>query len=470
MELLLILMGSLGLGFTAFDFAQGADDDDTGAGANTSANQTVHETHIYGDNSDNALSVSGDSFAHGSRGGDTLNAEDISTAYGGAGDDNLSLSDDATGYGGWGEDTITAQGTSEAFGGVSADVLTVGADAIGHGDRGDDTILAGGESWGDNGNDDITIEIGEGTIVGIYGGAGSDTITGYSEFYSQVEGQSSVYGDGGDDVITTGNLVIFGGNGHDTLTGDPYDGDDIYGGNGHDVMSGGGQLYGGNGADTMTSTWGTAYGEGGRDVITARYGYGGSGDDILTAEPLIGEGGVTGNSEIYGGSGNDTLWGHGLQTYENGPAMVLSGGVGDDVVHAYGGDRVFAGAGNDTVFTNSNDLAHTTEVTLGTGADTMVMALTQPDDGFGGNVVVKDFNPATDHLALIVAPNAAAQVQYTITPNLVDNYTEIVFSQTGTTETLTYRFSGLTTFNASHVSLYENEAAVLAGTSYQTLV
>lgn len=123
------------------------------------------------------------------------------------------------------------------------------------------------------------------------------------------------------------------------------------------------------------------------------------------------------------------------------------------------------------IFAQSFDDAENQGVDLGDGADDLVMTVSsdQAEDDFGGDVLIKDFNPATDHLALVVIPNELTGLQYTITPNIAGNYTEIAFTQTNVPETLTYRFDGVTALSASNISLYANEAAVASGQSYRSL-
>jgi hypothetical protein len=83
--------------------------------------------------------------------------------------------------------------------------------------------------------------------------------------------------------------------------------------------------------------------------------------------PFAGEGYLSG-SEAYGGDGDDTLQGVVDYTYDMGKAKILSGGAGDDLIYAKGGEQVDAGAGNDTVFAFTASYAETTNVTLGDGA------------------------------------------------------------------------------------------------------
>ena len=477
MELLLILLGTLGLGLGMASFSPETAADDPTPTPQDDTDRAISSGDTYGGPDDNTLRVDGDATAHGGAGFDTIWASEESTAYGGAGQDSMVLSGNASGYGGWGDDTLTASGTSEVFGGVANDVLTVGEDATGYGGSGNDTLNAAGAAWGDDGNDVFNIDISLGTTVGIYGGAGNDTMTGYEDNFrinQPHDGPSTLYGGAGDDSIDVegSGILAYGDDGSDTLEG-AYDSSQLlYGGNGNDVISGGFRNYGGDGDDSINAYDAFGYGEGGNDVIVAKFAYGGAGDDVLTAEPLIGEGGVIDNSEVYGGDGNDTLWGYGLATYEFGPAMVLSGGADNDVIHSVGGDNVDAGAGNDTVFATTQDYAVTSNITLGEGADSLVMALAPEDGDIGeedlGIVEVQDFNPASDHLALIIAPSNLAALQITITPNALGGNTVVTITAPDSS-VATYDFKGITNLDASAIKLYADKTAVLAGTSYGNL-
>lgn len=132
----------------------------------------------------------------------------------------------------------------------------------------------------------------------------------------------------------------------------------------------------------------TINGEGGHDAIWANAGndtldggagsdtlVGGTGRDILT--------GGTGNDRLYGGEDND----------------LIHGGEGKDVVFGGdGNDVVFLGSGNDTY--NSGQGYHD-EVTLGAGADKVVINHSNVTDGWDDSLIsILDFNSAEDELDL----------------------------------------------------------------------
>jgi Ca2+-binding RTX toxin-like protein len=467
MELLFILLGTLGVGLGMVSFMPEAATDDLAARPEDDPNRTVSSGDIYGGPDDNTLRAVGNGTAHGGQGFDTIWASEESTAYGGAGQDSMVLWGDATGYGGWGADTLIGSGTSDVFGGIANDVLTIGKDAIGYGGAGNDTLNARGESWGDEGDDFVDINIPIGTAVSIYGGAGDDTMKGAGTL------DSTVYGGLGDDLITSDGFLAMGDAGNDTIV-NAYSGgggvDLVFGGDGNDSLSGDTTHYGGDGDDTIFAEMGRGYGDSGNDRVTAQYAYGGEGNDALRLLPFSGEGYLS-RSEAYGGDGDDTLHGALDYTYEAGGAKILSGGAGNDLIYAKGGEHVDAGAGNDTVFAYTASFAETTNVTLGDGADDLVMTLA-PTSGNDtgeemGSVIIQDFNPANDHLALILAPSNAAGLQYIITPNLAGGNTEAILTLSGAS--VIYDFQGITSLSAGAIKLYADEAAVAAGTSYQTL-
>ncbi len=149
------------------------------------------------------------------------------------------------------------------------------------------------------------LEMADAQALTVRAGAGDDVI----DVAADVKVNLIVYGEAGDDTITTGagNDVVFGGDGNDTLRT----------GAGRDYVEGG------NGDDTIDAGSGNdvVYGGDGNDVLV-----GGAGDDYL-------EGG-NGDDLLRGGAGND----------------MLSGGNGNDRIESgSGSDRVYAGAGEDTI-------------------------------------------------------------------------------------------------------------------------
>jgi len=133
-------------------------------------------------------------------------------------------------------------------------------------------------------------------------GTGNDRLTNTGS----VDG-NSVRGGAGDDIITAGPAsMVFGDDGNDTIT---TSGDAAEGGAGNDVINGG------DGGQILR-------GDGGNDTIR-----GGKGDDLLY--------GGKGNDILYGNSGFDQLWGNsGDDELYGGPDTdTLSGGAGTNIVH-----------------------------------------------------------------------------------------------------------------------------------------
>ena len=125
-------------------------------------------------------------------------------------------------------------------------------------------------------------------------------------------------------------------------------------------------IYAGDGGDVIdlsssTLTYGdvTVYGEQGDDIIWTNAGndtlYGGTGDDSLVSG--------SGDDVVYGGTGDDVIKGLG-------DADFLNGGEGNDTI--------FGGSGDDQV--NAGTGYHDV-VTLGTGADTLIIDASSVTDG-----------------------------------------------------------------------------------------
>ena len=241
--------------------------------------------------------------------------------------------------------------------------------------------------------------------------AGNDAIDGLG-------GSDTLNGDTGDDTLagSAGNDDLYGGAGNDSLDGgDGFDdltggagSDTLRGGDGADALYGAGAasqaeptgeedtapdlLFGGNGNDNLTGGSGSdsLYGEADNDYLN-----GAAGHDIVD--------GGDGNDVAYGGDGNDTLLGGlGADTLSgDGGDDSLDGGDGDDDLTAgststtYGvfevhQDTLVGGAGNDTVHLASGTQADAAIVTLGSGADHVVLGTAY--GGFGTTDGVSDAN------------------------------------------------------------------------------
>ena len=159
----------------------------------------------------------------------------------------------------------------------------------------------------------------------------------------------------------------------DTITGSidgsPSDGNNIiYGGDGNDFLFGGGgndSVYGGAGDDYLDGGLGVDFvsGDAGNDLMRGGGGNdtlrGGDGRDWLMGDSgndlLFGDAGETGNQDgqrLYGGAGNDTLYAYAPTTNSTVESLLvgdtLFGGDGDDQL--YGNlrkDTLYGDAGND---------------------------------------------------------------------------------------------------------------------------
>ena len=332
---------------------------------------------------DNVLLNSSDNgLLLGNQGNDTLNSD---------GFDNVRM------YGGQNADVInflssaTSADASLLVGGLGTDTINVGYASVDGGGFAPDTAYAGN--------------------ITVYGGNESNDPLDDSDVVNVFladEGTATIYGNGGDDVITvvgTGTADIFGGQGDDTVVAE-LNGGSVVGGLGSDtitvntvataesenasitVVGGNGTTDPADGADTITVNFGaagdtaTVYGNGGNDTITFTgevgvvQAFGGQGNDTITGS--IGDG-----SQVIGGLGSDTInvsvvgtaadgspasatiWGgngttdpaDGIDTINvtiaEGNSATIYGNGGDDVITVTGDvdsiATVFGGQGNDTI-------------------------------------------------------------------------------------------------------------------------
>ncbi|WP_145288461.1 FG-GAP-like repeat-containing protein [Rosistilla oblonga] len=378
----------------------GGDGDDTinaGGGDNTIRGE---------DGDDNITTGNGNDIIYGGTGADTIDAGNgNNTLYGDAGDDNITTgSGSDTIYGGAGVDTVDAGGGTDSLyldddnetdivdGGEGSDSYYIYANNTADvyqdsGNTGTDylylytngpstyyltdvfTLAATGiDTIYDAYSTSYTTTLGISThasalfwdftgitiqyIEQIHGGTQDDTII---FDFSGTGSPALIYGNDGNDTITTsnGSQIVYGGDGDDTI--DAGGGDDtIYGGAGDDeILGGGGEdvLWGGDGNDTIRGQAGadTIYGEGGDDTLDGDEGSdtieGGSGADLIRggthADILRGQ---DGDDILYGDEGNDTLYG------------------GDGV------DVAFGGEGNDDFYFDDDSFEESLDG--GEGADT----------------------------------------------------------------------------------------------------
>jgi Ca2+-binding RTX toxin-like protein len=147
----------------------------------------------------------------------------------------------------------------------------------------------------------------------LFGGDGNDTLSGAG-------GDDYLEGGAGNDLLTAnaGDDTVYGGDGNDNVSGGDGN-DEIDGGNGDDTLAGdvgSDQITGGAGNDTVNAGPGNDYADGGDDDDTIE-----GGDD---------------NDTLVGGPGNDTLQG-------NAGDDILSGDDGDDTLAGGDGDDELEG-------------------------------------------------------------------------------------------------------------------------------
>ena len=348
-----------------------------------------------------------------------------------SGNDGLTASSDgALLLGNQGNDTLNSTGFDNVrmYGGQNADVLNLFTSATSDdasllvGGLGSDTINVGYVAGTDGGFVPGTAYSGN---VTVYGGNESNDPADDSDVINvnlAADGAATVYGNGGDDVITVvggGTADIFGGQGNDTVTA-TLNGGSVVGGLGSDtiavttagadasvtVVGGNGTNDPADGADTITVTFGaegdaaTVFGNGGDDLLVFNgtgqvTAYGGQGDDIIAGSA---DGSVaaliTDGSQVIGGLGTDTInvsvvgteasatiWGGNGTTdpadgadiidvaIATGNTATIYGNGGDDVitVTGEGNASIFGGQGDDTInVSGSGQYA----LTGGQGADT----------------------------------------------------------------------------------------------------
>lgn len=244
---------------------------------------------------------------------------------------------------GGGNDTVTIASLNDSFSGTvfidgdtGNDVVTISAltnvtgkvDISADGGVGDDNLNASAFAqaivlFGGDGNDTLA------------GGSGSDELTGGN-------GNNQIAGNAGSDSITagTGNDTISGGSGRDTLSGGAGN-DGIDGGADLDTIIEGGDV----GAVVLTNNSMTGFGTDTLSGVESAILNGGAGANSFDASASTAI-----NVNINSGPGADTLFGSsGRDTLNAGTGNdVLFGGAGQDVLFAGPGDDFLdGGASND---------------------------------------------------------------------------------------------------------------------------
>ena len=302
-----------------------------------------------------------------------------------------------------------------------------------------------------SGNDNFTVSgTAKGAITLVHGGGGNDTITvtgsdadgalillgdsvqdgsTYNATSLQKTDKAREFTNAGNDIIDAsgagGSVVIYGGQGNDTLTGSEFD-DHIAGGSGDDkiyALGGNDHIYGDSGFNFDISTRLDLSTQVLHVVNTAD----GVNDNPETADDL-----TAGNDTIEGGSGNDIIFGDkGEVTQTAGTNRILTTGAvvsitntnrnlggndiiqgnsGDDVVIAgFGNDEIRGGAGNDILFGDSGALNYAdgdsdistldtvitveaavggTDTIYGNAGDDSIFGGAESDKLYGGNSVL----------------------------------------------------------------------------------
>ena len=300
---------------------------------------------VVGQSGNDGLTASSDgALLLGNQGTDVLN----STGF-----DNVRM------YGGQNADVInflssaTADDASLLVGGLGSDTINVGYVAA-------DGGFVPGTAYAGN--------------ITVYGGNESNDPADDSDVINvnlAADGAATVYGNGGDDVITVvggGTADIFGGQGNDTVVAE-LNGGSVVGGLGSDtitvntlgddasvtVVGGNGTNDPADGADTITVNFGSA-----GDAATV---FGNGGDDVL---------GFTGTGQVtaYGGQGNDIIAG----AAEDG---TVDGSIAASITD---GSQILGGLGIDTINVSVDGAGATPEV----GANATIWGgngTTDPADG-----------------------------------------------------------------------------------------
>jgi len=190
--------------------------------------------------------------------------------------------------------------------------------------------------------------------------------------------------------------------------------------------------------------------------------FGGAGDDKIS---ILGE-----NSYISGGSGNDTLRGHGVINGDEGDDTIngsgtVSGGSGNDVISGSG--NVSGGTGNDII--NASGVVNGDEgndtitgagiISGGTGNDMVTIKMGLNFGGYGGDASIVRYNRGDGHDIVNVENNDTILDMSSISKEEVD-VVETFNGETGYRElSVTMKDgSGSITFisNNKHDELYAN--------------
>ena len=200
------------------------------------------------------------------------------------------------------------------------------------------------------GNDSVDSTALTGVTTVVSGGDGADDLTGgpLTDTLDGGPGTDRLDGLAGADLLSggSGNDALDGDAGNDAVNGNDGD-DDLVGGGGADVLSGGAGIDSalfGTGRASVTVTIDGAPNDGAPN----------EGDNVLTdVEDVTANADGTGTAAVTGSAGNNVITvDSGVAVITGGPgADTMVGGPLDDMIDARDGyaDRIFCGAGNDTV-------------------------------------------------------------------------------------------------------------------------
>ena len=340
--------GALNTGAMTVSGNDGADVITGGSAADSLDGGNGADSIIGGNGVDTLLGQAGNDTLSGGAGNDQV--------FGGADNDSL--------LGGDGNDLLNGGAGSDTLaGGVGADTLSGGTGM----DFADYSTSAQGVSVNLNtltaSGGDATGDAIDGTVDGIIGSGGNDTLTGSdSELIGGADAYTSIiYGGGGNDLIDgrAGSDQLFGGSGNDTIIGGTgsdtiqtgTDADSIFGGSG-DVIDGG---EGGTDSDTLVTTgvYSVAFDPNNSENGTITF-LDASTLTFTNIERLVLNGGNP-DGIIWGTAGDDSI-GVGFvdangDIVDGQDALLPGAAPNDDLIFAYGGnDTVTSGLGNDQVY------------------------------------------------------------------------------------------------------------------------
>jgi Ca2+-binding RTX toxin-like protein len=285
------------------------------------------------------------------KGNDTIAGDERSNVLiGGEGNDLLAgRAGVDTLDGGFGNDTADYAYIADGTAGINVTLSETGSGTVSINGVIEDSLISIENVFGGAGSDQIT---GNSSANVLRGGAGSDTLDGGSGSdtadYAYLTaassginvtldsaGSASVDGGAGDQDRLLNIENVSGGDGNDTIVGNA-DANILSGGRGNDILDGSG------GSDTADYSY---VGSTGLTILL-----GGTGNDTVSVSANSDVDRLLNIENIIGGSGNDTITGDNRDNSLSGAAGndSLSGGAGNDQLSGGdGSDNLVAGAGDD---------------------------------------------------------------------------------------------------------------------------